>query len=275
MQLFSRQRRRVGSALALSVSSLSALAACLIIAAPAAADGPCGQDYTGNSACAVNSATTPNYNGTVVANNDTDYYVFYAAANTHLSLTITNDQNPQCDNDYSCGGVTAELYDAQADDLGGTNQSYPENGITVPQSWSTILPTTGTYYVEVSGDLGQDSYGNPVDVPYTLALQASPAVQWPPPPPPPAPTSTAPAPAPTPRSPRPACVVPHYRGVTLATIEHRIAVNHCTVGAVHYMWDRFVRRGRVAGVSHRPGIHLANATRVNIWISRGRRPTHR
>jgi hypothetical protein len=138
----------------------------------------------------------------------------------------------------------------------------------LPQSWSTIIPATGTYYVKVTGDLGQDSNGNPVDVPYTLTVQASPAVQWPPPPPPP-------APAPTPPPPPAACVVPHYGGVTLTTIEHRIAANHCTVGAVHYMWDRSVRRGRVAGLSHPPGTRLANATRANIWISRGRRPTHR
>jgi hypothetical protein len=130
MQLFSRQRRRAESTLALSVSCLAALAACLMIAAPAAADGPCGQDYTGNSACAVNSATAPNYNGTIVAGNDTDYYVFYAAADTHMTLTITNDENPQCDSSYSCGEVTAELYDAQADDLGGAGWSAPENGIT-------------------------------------------------------------------------------------------------------------------------------------------------
>jgi hypothetical protein len=270
MQLFAPHRRRVGGALALSVSSLGALAACLMIAAPAAADGPCGQDYTGNSACSVNSAATPNYNGTIVAG---DYYFFYAAANTHLTLSITDDQNPECDNSYSCGSVTAELYDAEADELGGSGWSAPENGITVPQSWSTIMPATGTYYVEVSGNLGQDSYGNPVDVPYTLAVQASPAVQWPAPAPRPAP---APTPAPTPPAPTPpACVVPGYGGVTLTTVEHRIAANHCTLGAVHYMWDRFVRRGRVVGLSHPPGTHLANATRVNIWISRGRRPTYR
>jgi hypothetical protein len=43
-----------------------------VMATPAFADGPCGQDYTGSTACGVNG-TSATESGNLVASNETDY----------------------------------------------------------------------------------------------------------------------------------------------------------------------------------------------------------
>lgn len=237
-------------------------------ARPAFADGPCGQDYTGPTACAINTASVHDYDGTIVANNDVDYYVMYAAKSTHLSLSITDRENPACSNaDFpiQCGEVSIALYDSQGNEVGGPGGgSSARNGITVPLTWSTIISSAGTYYLEVSGDEGSDSNGNSTSVPYDLNVAASPNVEWPAPIPAPAPISP-PAPA------RPACVVPKYGGASLNTVKKRIKADHCTVGKVRGEFDKHVRRGQVISLSVRPGRHLRNQAPVGILVSKGRR----
>lgn len=238
----------------------------LIPIAPAGADGPCGQDYTSGTSCPVNSASTPSYQGKIVASNDTDFYVFYAVAGTHLTLTITDTESPTCSTAYtgSCGRVSVELFDSQANDVGGPGWSQPSSGITVPATWSIIIQSTGVYYAEVSGNLGSDQYNNPTDVPYALTVQASPNVQWPPARPP---LNSTPAAAPP-------CTVPHYRGATLVSVEVRLTNHHCSVGTVHHAYSSSVRRGRVIRLSRKPGKQMADGAVVNIWVSRGRKRHH-
>jgi hypothetical protein len=184
-----RRREAVGTAIAIGVGAGGFFAA----VGPAAADGPCGQDYDSATACAINSASTPSYTGSIVANNDVDYYVFYAQKDTKLSTSITDTESPLCstdDSDVSCGQVSVELYDASGDDDGGPGgYSSPNNGITVPVTWSTIITNAGIYYLEANG--------NPSATPYTLSVSGtSPAIVWPEPAPVASP-SPAPSPAPT------------------------------------------------------------------------------
>jgi hypothetical protein len=57
----------------------------------------------------------------------------------------------------------------------------------------------------------------------------------------------------------------------LATVEQHILSHHCTVGHISYRYDRFVRRGTVLTLSPHGGT-FANASAVNIVVSRGARP---
>jgi hypothetical protein len=229
------------------------LVATLLAAAPAAANGPCGQDFNGDNACPVNTASTTSYSGSLVTDNESDYYVFYAQKGTELSVTITDTENPSCSTSAGyCGGAAVNLDDAQGNQLDGTDGSTPNNGITVPQRFSHTLESAGTYYLIVSGYLGTDQNQNPTAVPYTLNVSASPNVQWPAPP--------------------PSCKVPGFHRASLATVEQRIAAGHCTVGSVRHQYSRSTRRGRVLSLSPGAGTSLANGAPVSVVVSAGRKP---
>ena len=161
--------------------SMAAFITTLVAAPSAIANGPCGQDYTGSSACGLNGSPAT-ADGSIIASNDVDYYVFHAGAETRLNISIDDLENPICSTaDYPtyCGSVSVELYDSQDADSGGTGRSSPEGGITAPASWSTVVGASGTYYLEVSGELGDDANGNPTSVPYELQVTSSPAIAWP------------------------------------------------------------------------------------------------
>ena len=81
--------------------------------------------------------------------------------------------------------------------------------------------------------------------------------------------ATSPAPFMIGAPPPPACVVPSYRGATLATIERRIRSAHCAVGAIRRVRNRHVRRNHVVHLSSTPGARLPNGTRVGITVSKG------
>ena len=174
-------------------ASLAALCAvgCLVAAEPAAAAGPCGIDSDTDTACPI-TATAASYSGTLTTDGEDDYYVFYAQAGTQLSLTITDTEDPSCAEGSSgsvCGDVGADLLDANENDLSSTDDSTPMNGARIPTTLTATLQTSGTYYVDISGDLGADGDNNPTPVPYTLTVTASPGIQWPSP-------SLTPTPAP-------------------------------------------------------------------------------
>jgi hypothetical protein len=173
----------------------------LLTAGAASANGPCGQNDEGPNACAINSPATDI--GSLSTDNENDYYVFYANAATELHVSVTNTQDPSCSQsgDVECGGVQVELYDSQGDSTDeGSGWSEPETGLTVPAVFATTISQSGAYYLIVSGGLGSDQYGNPTAVPYSLAVTASPDVQWPAPGASPTPTPTPkPTPAPVPK----------------------------------------------------------------------------
>jgi hypothetical protein len=236
----------------------------------ASANGPCGQNFDGATACHLSFPST--LSGSLITDNESDYYVFSAPRGTELFATLTDTQDPTCSSSssISCGGVQAELYDSQGDDLGeGTDWSEPNNNITVPRSFGYTLDSAGTYYLVVTGSLGRDSNDNPAPVSYTLDITASPTVQWPRPQPP--------SPAPTPASPgaEPACIVPHFKvGATLGTVERRIIARHCSVGKIKHRASRHIRRRRVTALRPKPGTRLTNHAAVTITISTGRKHKH-
>lgn len=175
----------------------ASLAAGLAAVAPAGANGPCGQDFDGNHACAVNSPAS--YSGSLVTDNKKDYYVFYAQIGTELSVSVTDTENPQCSSagyPVSCGYIRVELDNSSGDGVDEDAESNINNAITVPGTLAHTLEATGTYYLIVSGHLGRDKNENGTEVPYTLGVTASPIVQWPvPPPAPPPPPPPPPAPS--------------------------------------------------------------------------------
>jgi hypothetical protein len=187
---------RFGGRLFRSLVFLGAIVGALLISsASAMADGPCGPDRDGPTACGITSPASEN--GSLVTSNEQDYYVFYAQNNTELSVSMTDTENPICSTEESangCGSAGAELYDSQGDDLDEGANSNPENGVTVPGTFDYTLGA-GTYYLIVNGSLGEDQYGNPTAVPYTLSVSGSPAVLWPKP----APPTPTPTPTPTPK----------------------------------------------------------------------------
>jgi hypothetical protein len=161
-----------------------ALAAGLVSAVPSSADGPCGQNFDGPHACAVNSPGT--YGGSLSTDNESDYYVLSALPGTAFSVSITDTESPGCSTSYvgGCGSARVALLDGNGTDLYEGAFSQPTNGVTVPGTFSHTLDG-GNYYLVVAGNLGTDRNSNPTSTPYALSVNASPAVQWPPPPPPP------------------------------------------------------------------------------------------
>jgi PASTA domain/Beta-propeller repeat len=93
-----------------------------------------------------------------------------------------------------------------------------------------------------------------------------------PPPPPPAPP---PAP-PTPPVVRPPwvvrCVVPNVKRKTVARARRLLASRRCALGRIKRAYSIRIKKGRIISQSRRPGTRLRRGTRVNVVVSRGRRP---
>jgi hypothetical protein len=251
-----------------------AMAAMFGAFAPAAfATGPCGNDFDGNSACALNSPYSAS--GTIASNNESDYYVFHAAKNTQINVTATDTESPSCSlydsGGGGCGSIDVVLDDSHGNSLASPNESsQPNNGITIPAPFSYVIGKAGTYYLVVQGETGVDTNGNARAVPYALNVTATPGVVWPYTPPPP----TLPPPAP------PQCVIPAAHGKTVATVKRLLIANHCRVGRTYWRRHTGVRRGRVVALGRgrgkllvslwRPGTTLSNGTVVALAVSRGR-----
>lgn len=245
------------------------LLASLLIAASASANGSCGPDFETSTACPVNTAATTSYHGTSFANNETDYYVFYAQANAEFSATVLDEGNPDCGGGY-CAGNQIELADAYGDVLAGG--LYNDNGDTNwsepigsgydnagPLSLSYILKSAGTYYVKVEGGLdGND----PSPVPYALTMSATPNVQWPKP--------VIKKTSPPPKN----CKAPKFGGASLATVKRRIVTNDCTVGRVRYRYGPW-RKGTVVTSNRRAGVLLPYHSPISLTVSKGHRPKPR
>jgi Ca2+-binding RTX toxin-like protein len=96
----------------------------------------------------------------------------------------------------------------------------------------------------------------------------------PPSPPPPSPPPPAPPPPPPPSPPRTQlrCVVPNVKGKTLAQARRLLASKRCALGRVTKAYSQKVKKGRV--ISQRPaaGRRLPRGTKVQVKVSRGRRP---
>jgi hypothetical protein len=157
------------------------LAAGLILASSASAAGSCGIDFLPRTACPVTSPGT--YHGVLAADNETDFYVFYAHAGTHLQVAMTDNEDPSCSTGdfYSCGFADASLTDTYGDVMDTTSpDSQPQDGAAVTGTMSDVLSSTGTYYLQVDGQTGQGEVGPTWPIPYTMTVTASPGVHWPP-----------------------------------------------------------------------------------------------
>lgn len=230
-----------------------AMVVALLGAGAAHADGYCGPDPVGPRACAVptNGAVT----GTLTANFEHDYFVFYARRGTQLSLTITNDDDPACSISpdplsYYCGVAWTELLNGRGQQLAQTASSEPVNGVPVSKSVSRILKRPGTYYAVVTGDPYIGTVFNGVPLPYTLAVNGSPKITWPHP-----------------------CVVPKLRRHThLGTAKRRLRKASCRVGKVRHVRSHRVPRGDVMRLRPKGGTIAAPGYKVRIVVSG--RPRH-
>ena len=92
---------------------------------PAAANGYCGPDPTGATACPV--TTNGTLAGSISSSSEQDYYVFYVAHQTDLQLTVNDVEDAQCSTPtaaYACGGVGVRSVHSTGHHLGGTLVSF-------------------------------------------------------------------------------------------------------------------------------------------------------
>ena len=68
------------------------------------------------------------------------------------------------------------------------------------------------------------------------------------------------------------CSVPNVVGKKPAAAKSSIARKHCRTGKVGYAYSTKVAKGRVVSQSRRAGRVLAPGAKINIVVSRGRRP---
>jgi hypothetical protein len=71
---------------------------------------------------------------------------------------------------------------------------------------------------------------------------------------------------------RPPCSVPRVVGKKLAAAKTSIKKKHCRTGKVGYAYSTKVAKGRVVSQSRRAGRVLAPGAKINVVVSRGRRP---
>jgi beta-lactam-binding protein with PASTA domain len=66
--------------------------------------------------------------------------------------------------------------------------------------------------------------------------------------------------------------VPKVTGKTLAVGEQAIRADHCSVGKITRVYSAKVKKGRVVSESPKAGTSLARNAKVNLTVSRGKRP---
>jgi Tol biopolymer transport system component len=76
----------------------------------------------------------------------------------------------------------------------------------------------------------------------------------------------------TPASPTGACIVPNVEGRTLKSAKEALLRRGCRVGTTRRAYSQRFKRGRIVAQSRRPGARLKRHTRVDLVVSRGRRP---
>jgi subtilisin family serine protease len=125
----------------------------------------------------------------------------------------------------------------------------------------------------------------PAPAPSTPAPPPPPATEPPPSPlasppasPPPSPPAAAPPPsrgpasAPSPPTTRIRCVVPNVRGRTPAQARGLLSTRRCALGRVTGAYSGTVKKGKIVSQNRRPGVRLARGGKVDVVVSRGRRP---
>jgi hypothetical protein len=81
------------------------------------------------------------------------------------------------------------------------------------------------------------------------------------------------APEPQPRSPlESACIVPHLRGRTVGQARRLVKGTRCTLGTATPKFSKRIRKGRIISQTRPPAARFLLGTRVDVFVSRGRRP---
>jgi hypothetical protein len=75
-----------------------------------------------------------------------------------------------------------------------------------------------------------------------------------------------------PLTPAASCKVPNVVGKSLAAARRALTQRHCRVGKVSHAYSRKHKKGTVSSQSRRPGRILARNAKVNVVVSRGRKP---
>jgi len=70
----------------------------------------------------------------------------------------------------------------------------------------------------------------------------------------------------------PQCNVPRVEGKRLAAAKSAIKQRHCRTGKVTYAFSKTTKNGRVVSQSRRPGRVFPANTKINLVVSRGRKP---
>lgn len=149
-----------------------------LCAPSASAIGPCGQNSSTASACSLDSPAT--LYGSLTTGYEHDYYRFYAKKGTHLSVTLTDLEPPECEVTYGhCGVIEAALQNAEGAEIDHSEYTEPVNGVADTAVLKHTITAAGTYYITVYGFLGVEAAGKPAPDPYRLSVTASPAIYWP------------------------------------------------------------------------------------------------
>lgn len=236
--------------------ALVGFAASMIIAllgsASASAAGPCGADFDRHTACPITTSET--VAGSLPTTGEQDYYVFYARGRTRLSVTINDTEAPACSfptlaNPVLCSSFNIILLNAKGDRVAFNGLSSPVDGVPIPKTVYARVPAAGGIYF-AEADLFV--LGTSVPAPYTLTVDGSPNVLWPP------------------------CVVPRLRRDTsLAHAERELVSQHCSVGKIRGIDTPTVPRGRVVSLRPRAGTLAVTGARVELIVSgRPRQRTH-
>jgi hypothetical protein len=69
-----------------------------------------------------------------------------------------------------------------------------------------------------------------------------------------------------------ACVVPKVKGTRLKVARHAITAHDCRVGKTEHAFSEKVKRGHVISQNPRPTRRLRKGSKINLVVSRGRRP---
>jgi thermitase len=68
------------------------------------------------------------------------------------------------------------------------------------------------------------------------------------------------------------CIVPNLKGKTVGQARRLLKVTRCVLGTAKPAYSKRVRTGRIIRQSRRPATRFLLGTRVNVFVSRGRRP---
>jgi trimeric autotransporter adhesin len=70
----------------------------------------------------------------------------------------------------------------------------------------------------------------------------------------------------------PRCVAPNLKGKSLKSAKTRIKANHCAVGHITHAFSKKVKNRHVISQKPRPGMQLHREAKINLIVSRGKRP---